>query len=537
MIYDDYFKIKKILAYLRSKISTINRDISIRDIFVYSWYEVDSHGEHGDQSKYSKRSPDFLMRLSKNVEFLANVANEYHQKSYCEKNENGIYSIKVDALNKITRILLSEFWLYSARPMTINEFSIFFKMVEEIAKKQHENVHLLLSTFSVLTDDKKLLDMSLYVECGGEPKIQTFCKGRADRIDPQYLSQDSSGSRDKIANFSQQEQSDFLCNISEHVASKEGEIISSASVFRVQTKGGAQYTQAIDVCADYSFKHSIKILEKIFQFNADNDTRLIPRQVDHILTSNSIDLNKKEIIKNGANIAKFITQIDPYVKMPHCSSDALPAMNDLVKHIDNSNTDMAVSQVEKQGLVAFLIKNPSFGPDYQIIASEERKLQEFNGNLKTRIDVKNKKTENFYLKNTLANLGGLRDKEACLEIFDKADDLFDQLKILHELLIKECSLNFLEETFKSTTCKLKLKAKEIILESFRRSNVLYLKDSAYFMHHIDMLLADLRLNIQYINGSFSNGLLINLEKIISQFEKTIPQMKFEDLTVNSKVNL
>src|SRR5262249_38677323 len=153
----------------------------------------------------------------------------------------------------ITRLLLNEFSLYPSQPLTIDQFQQLIHAVYTIAKNQQSNVHLLLSSVPVVMENKRTLNMSFYVQCGHEPVINIFSKGRASPKEVKYKS---------TSNYSQQSKWIFPGNISAHIALPKGPVVTNNSVFIARTEGGAEYTQAIDVCFDHYFRHSKELIKK-----------------------------------------------------------------------------------------------------------------------------------------------------------------------------------------------------------------------------------------------------------------------------------
>ena len=105
----------------------------------------------------------------------ATIANEYHKKYYCDSTENNTYTTKPDCLNKITRLSLPEFSLYTKEPLSLADYEKLVRAVEEMAKRQQPNVHLLLSTMAVRTADNHVLNMSLF-NVALRPKSLPFLK-------------------------------------------------------------------------------------------------------------------------------------------------------------------------------------------------------------------------------------------------------------------------------------------------------------------------------------------------------------------------
>ncbi len=103
-----------------------------------------------------------------------------------KKHDTVEWVCKKNRLNHLTRILLPEFSLYPHKPLSLTELSKLYQEVYKIAEQQLENVHVLLSSFPVVTEESKILNMCLYAQCGKEPKLNTFCKANAHRRDKLY---------------------------------------------------------------------------------------------------------------------------------------------------------------------------------------------------------------------------------------------------------------------------------------------------------------------------------------------------------------
>lgn len=248
-----------------------------------------------------------VYRLMRYIDLLATMTNTYHQTYYCEKKSDDGYQIKEDCLNKITRLSTHEFSLYTKDPLNGAEFSSLIDAVYQIAKRQHSNVHLLLSSFAVLTNDNKILNVSLYVQCGSDPVIETFCKGRASPFDVSFSDQEQ---YKYVSNFSQQDDSETV-RVSAFVApeSNQTELITNHTVFLVKTSGGGCYVQCIDVCFDHKHAHSRCLMNQCFERETVND--ILPEQVDHILTSNCA-YPKKE-----SYVSESLMHIDPILSKKH----------------------------------------------------------------------------------------------------------------------------------------------------------------------------------------------------------------------------
>jgi hypothetical protein len=98
----------------KEKIAFINQPIGISELFVtfqkMHWGTVSFITSKGEffygisPEKYKNR----LTRLVHHIEILAALAQQYHEDHYCKDGKS-----KPEAMNKITRISLNEFALYT----------------------------------------------------------------------------------------------------------------------------------------------------------------------------------------------------------------------------------------------------------------------------------------------------------------------------------------------------------------------------------------------------------------------------------------
>lgn len=380
------------LNYFRQKLSTRfahqeekkNKDIHIRDIFIYPQRRDESFGEAKSNTNRYKDCPA-LTRLIDHIEFLASVTNKYHMENYCIKEADGAHRIKPDCLNKITRSLLNEFSLYTSQPLTVEQFQQLLYAIVKIANNKLSNVHLLLSSIPVMMEDKRILNMSLYVQCGVEPTIKTVCKGRKSPCDVKY---------EKSSNYSQQSRETFPANISPLISSLKGTVITNNSLFIVKTEGGAEYTQAIDICLDHYFRHSKELLKKSMDIDIEKDRTFLPNQVDHVVTSNSISIFEhskmsESIVHIDTNRNKAMPVKDEKVNVSHLSE------------LKNAKyTEMSIQNSE-QGIV---VENPAFGSNFRIVPTEERKLGVFVTNIKEKIEERNNKVKAKNIESSIAEI-------------------------------------------------------------------------------------------------------------------------------------
>ncbi len=147
------------------------------------------------------------------------------------KDEKGQEVIKPDCLNKITRLSLHEYSFFTREPLKMQEFKILLGATQGITEKLLNNVHLLLSSFAVKMEDQIILNVSIYVQGGDDPKLEVFCKGNeADFISYPGLSYFT-------IDHDLREGDDT--EVREFVVHPDRTVISNNTLFCIQTAGKA----------------------------------------------------------------------------------------------------------------------------------------------------------------------------------------------------------------------------------------------------------------------------------------------------------
>ena len=533
----DFIRISKLKDKLSRKLEekerTLNQEISVRDIIVRPKGQSQSFGEIKGAPSLSEALPssfrrlapksfffmhspanllkhinpfvspvvqlfpesespyqehDQLGRMVDHIDVLATIANEYQQTYYCDKNSDGTFTTKPDCLNKITRVLMNEFSLYTISALNYGQLAVLVEAVRAIAANQHNNVHLLLSSLSVRTPefqvdaaDKQwknvVLNLSLYVECGPEPKVHVFAKGRASTVDVTYCF---------TTNFSQEAEPPsvgiYYPNISEYIAQQSGQSVSNNSVFTVTTEGGAQYTQAIDVCVDNATYHAKTLLIKSLGDAEAGDLRIIPKQADHVVTSNIIEITKDSLITDTA------VQADPIEgHFDHMKKDAVNAES--LRQIKKNK--YAQMRIDKTA-AGIKIENPPFGYTCTLVAAEERKLGGFTRDLRPMIAARNRAVESRMLVSQLElNPSGAK----YVEFAKKHGQILSQLSTFFDFIEDLGDLEITGGLFGTQDAKFNAAAKKILIESYNR--LAAIKEPFVFMEQLPEQLAELKLNTKH----------------------------------------
>lgn len=297
MFYELFYRFNQFRNRIRAHMSksqvVTNAPVYVTNICANTQVFEESYGESKAYSNLNKG--DDVTRLKYHIAILAAIANEYHQERYCRKNpETGRFEIKHDCLNKITRLNLAEFSLYTKEPLSMKDFKKLLAEIYTIAQQQASNVHLLLSTFSVKTDDARLLNICLYVQCGSEPKVESICKSNTSRVDVKYPNVDNfeqiKDASSSGASFIASQRNDIAVSSKVCLTDlNKGVQISNKSLFMIETAGGAKINVAIDICVDQAYGHAKTLMEDLIF----SDGTIIPSQIDYIVTSNTIILHKK----------------------------------------------------------------------------------------------------------------------------------------------------------------------------------------------------------------------------------------------------
>lgn len=452
-----------------------------------------------------------VKRLKDHILSLSQMANLYHQKAYCELKSDGQYELKQEHLNTITRLSLNEFSLYGERPLSLDEFALVVEATRELAKNTHENVHLLLSSFSVINEDKEILNVVLYVQGGKEPKIDAIVKSEASGIDISYP--DSS-------NFSQQTTSiwellwEKPAHASSYVATHQGSVTSSNSLFEIATKGGARFVQGIDICLDNINQHSKLLLDNQLTAHNLSVDHLIPTQVDHIVTSNSVS------VKEESKLSASVLHVDP---RPYLVFDKRNQTRPIDGELALSSSDITSiihypNMTVKTTPGEITVTNPPFGSDYRCIVYQERKLEGFNPVLDSQIQTVNKQIMARKIDGLLES--NLQREYEEFELLEKTGLLVqDETQALLRRLSQQCKPNFFEYLFSTQNYYLKQKAMAIIAEAKENIETYTNENSYMFLTMSSPWIRDMKLKFNNLNGGLPNSFTSEIKITTKMFQQ------------------
>lgn len=512
MLYERYLKIKQQRASLHRKLEQArwkqNAEIKIRDLIMYPDNAAFSYGEANYDSIYSQNSLD---RLYAHLASLVNLANQYHETAYCALTEDGSYQLKPEHKNTITRLSTAEFSFYGKAPLTPAEFSDLVDKLYHLLQNSHDNVHLLLSSIPVVNENSEILNVALYLQAGKYPKIDTVTKGVASDVDVMYANTE---------NYAQQQVGEQTTVVSSFMGgTKKGvSVIANNSVIEIETAGGAQFTQFIDICLDHYNQHSRRLFAQ--NLNAIDTTRFIPEQVDHIVTANSINVFKT------ASMTPDVLHIDPRQDHKKQSKDKNLMLKETVMLVDRTQ----YQQIEmRQYRGQLVVKKPPFGPDYYVQICKERSLEGFVPELLPEIEAVNEAIMQKRLDDMIAkNLNSYESKD-----FDSLHDA--NKKITHaanklvDMLEQSCKPNFFEAWLKIGNYQLK-KEIQTLLDQSKYMLMDITTEQKDTLHLITPWVNDLLFHLNSVDKEiFSFYFLYSMKSDIKQFQSDIASWVLESV--------
>ncbi|KTC78367.1 hypothetical protein [Legionella brunensis] len=512
MFYENYLRYK-FLRHSRGKKleqekKTQNAPVTIRDLVIYPEKAKYSYGE---SKSHENKYPEFdtLPRLIDHIKSLARITNSYHQQLYCESTNEGSYQLKKEHLNTITRVSLNEFSLYGDKPLTMTEFGLLVEAIEQIANSLHENVHLLLSSFSVVNNKGELLNVALYVQGGKQAKIDTISKGIASTIDITYKD---------ASNFSQQRTGRLTSHVSSFVAGGVDDDISVSnnSVLEIETKGGARYIQAVDICLDNFNRHSKRLLVGRLESADETSSSFLPEQTDQILTSNSIDPYEE------AKISNSVLHVDPWLGTVFYNWNTSRPLDKTLKleekHVASINKypDMNIRSV-KGGLA---VDNPPFGSNYRLKIFKERQLGGYEPALASKVKVINEKIMSKRLDEMMTSRRNPDDIDKYHYIANINSRAVDSAKELLKQLSQHCKCNLFEFIFGTKSYYLKKEAQSI-LESANTLLGQLNSDTNDFLISSSPWAHDMKLKLEMVDDGFPHHFIHQMTSCIDTFTNTI----------------
>lgn len=432
----------------KKTLETLNQDIFITDLVLRAPFEP--FGEADFHTNRYKNPQECRIRTY--IAALFDFTNEYHHTNYCEMDSGGNYKLKKDKENHVTRLTTHEFSFYTKYPLTLNEFQMLIQDIENMANNLTPNVHVLLSSFAVRNHDGILINMSVFVEGGNPSTLHVFAKNTSSGKDIHYEGQ--------ATLFSQQQQDKNASFHAEAVISKDNMTISTGSVFEVKTKGGACYTQAIDICLDHKYQHSKELMARRIHSPADPD-QFLPQQIEHCISSNSIYLFEDSLISDG-----FI-HADPSYSMQHYYEENFgpKVLTDktIERIIPSSYQKMKI--IEYSG--GYNILNPPFGSDSYIEVFNERPAGKYKPELQAAVHQHNNEVCERRLAFLKQEYLDQMVKDKIVQHIDQSKMLSVRIEQLEKKMLTRCKPTVFNGLFITEEYKQKMEAKEIITSSMK----------------------------------------------------------------------
>lgn len=448
----EFSKIKPSMERLNKKkqqeLEMMNQEVHFRDLIIRGLPVC--YGESKwHTNKYTQSTEE---RLNAHILSVFNLANEDHRVNYCEQSPAGDFTIKKGKENHITRLTMNEFSLYTAKPLTMVEYVKLSHDIRLMATGLEPNVHVLLSSFAVKNKDGQILNLSMYLEGGAPPKIHSFAKNTASRVDINY------GNQAQL--FTQQEKRDINYN-ADVITSEHGENVCTGSIFEVRTAGGAVYTQAIDVCLDHAYGHSKEQLERRIFENAAAD-EVIPAQIEQCITSSWIDLYSQNIVADKVLHADPVRSMLTYYKKQ-------PGTQTLDEDATKRITPADYPQMSiKPNTGGYAVSNPPFGSHFIVEVLAERPAAKYLPAYQEPVMRHN--TSVIERRLFASRQRDLSEEEKFAQGLSlastTAERMLFRLVELKSHMLEQCRPNFWQRIFRTEEYRQKIEARQIINNSF-----------------------------------------------------------------------
>lgn len=490
--------LEKLATRFGSVVARVNQQVMIRDLVVRSDSDM-PYGESASTSRHYTNKPE-LDRLTDHIQSLFSLVNEDHLAHHYEQSDEGQLVLKEGKENSVTRLSLNEFSLYTNKPIDANKFSGLVLKIEEMAKNLAPNVHVLLSSFAVLTKQGDVVNMCLFVEGGNPPKIHSFSKNTASMVDVDYQNPGQL--------FSQQVRGRSVTHHADIIGGKSGDSVNTGSVFEITTAGGASYTQSIDVCLDHIFGHSMNLLQRKISGGASPD-EIIPEQIEQCVTSNWVELQPH------AMIATNILHTDP-VRSMHKDHHAVLGDRYISSQVLNGiiptdYNDMKINETA----VGYEIKKPPFGADCIVEVLAERPVAKHLPKVHDAIKNHNDEVINRMQKKAWAQT----EEDKIVHDSYQSNHVIHRITELEQNLLAKCKPTFWQKLFKTEEYRLKIDAQNIIERSIELIKSNYQEKGNDTLFIIKPWMKDLRFRLNCSahlnpNNSFTKSLNNEIKSII-----------------------
>lgn len=212
--------------------------------------------------------------------------------SHKNENFNSVTNeLQPDKKNTITRLMTNEFFFYTQQPLSMEQFENLQQKIFEQAKKQPENLHIVLGSFAVLTPGGKVMNIVPHIECGQNPMFNFVVKNNPSCIDPAFKHR---------PNVDINIHGENCLNALSININNDKRPLSFNSVFQCKTAGDAELHVCMDICNDHAYATASKALNKKLDNASTENPKHMPTQCSHIVLSNSIKVKKENSVGDVA---------------------------------------------------------------------------------------------------------------------------------------------------------------------------------------------------------------------------------------------
>lgn len=263
----------------------------------------------GKKLKDTESADEVIDRLYNHIEELASYAAEKHRAMNCIANSN---ELKAYNRYNITRLVTNEFYFYTMKPLTLEQFASLQNKLFNLAKNFPDNLRLVLASFAVKTTDNKVMNVVAQIGCGKNPAFNFIVKNHSAKIDPIYV--ETQGNT-KVPLLNIKSKNDNISLYQLNINDKP-HFFSFINIFECQTAGGLRFIECVDICLDH-FNGVVKknidtLLLKVYPIAKQyNNFDLIPILYSHVVVSNISQLRPY-------NCLGVTTQADPKYSFITC---------------------------------------------------------------------------------------------------------------------------------------------------------------------------------------------------------------------------
>ena len=285
-----------------------NNQIHIQDCIIRA--QVDKHNYSasliGECNEMTADETTQSTRLYEQISVLVTEVSQLHQNKHCIGTN---LSIKKESENNLTRLVTNEFMFYTKKRFNAEDFGFVFDKILDLAQKQPENLHLILSSFAIKALNKKTMNVVAFITCGKNPGVHFIVKNNVSGIDPVYY-KEKNGKRIYFDNIDIKYDKENVFPIL-NVKGREYHF-SYNNILEITTLGGAKKILAIEICLDHGYSLAQKNCTQYIESELTYPLKMFPNQVSQVVTSNTISLEYDKKLEGN------ITHADPYIPAYDC---------------------------------------------------------------------------------------------------------------------------------------------------------------------------------------------------------------------------